>query len=339
VTRARRGRFASAALATVLLTAGCLDFDEQELVVAYDGKRDQLDAQVVYRGLYSGVDLRTNWFRPPSEGEEEDVEGTERQLEQLRSGRPLFALFHAAYAADLVRMRESDDWLEAALADLITIDLGAPFRDADGRLCAWQHVTVRDVHHAFELIDTAFREKPDSSYSVEKFRAALGCTSRVSGVLWQAAIEKKARWFEEVGGELLWHVPASEGDAAVVAERIAKASTPEEYFELLLLLTHRDHVSSVPREDVHRAPEYVSGSDPYCVLLRAIGATTRRRAGGVDVVLWDPKREPRTMRIPAKKRDRKHWDLVPYLEKRKFEVRTDVTAETLRRDFDERRAR
>ena len=60
--RALRGLFASGALATLASLTGCLEFDEQELVVAYDGARDQLDVQVVYRGLHSDAKSSWSWF-------------------------------------------------------------------------------------------------------------------------------------------------------------------------------------------------------------------------------------------------------------------------------------
>lgn len=333
--RVRRGLSASVALATLVLLSGCLDFDEQDVVVAYDGTRDQLDAQIVYRGLFSGVDQGWDWFARDSD--EEDVEGTERQLDQLLSGRPLFALFNAVFAIDLTRMRRSQDPLAAALADLVTVDVGDAFRSADGRLCAWQHLRIRDVHHAIEVFDAMFRGAVARSSAM--YRDALGCRSRVSEVLWNAAVEKKSRWFEEVDGELLWHVPASEGDAAGMAGRISKASTPEEYVAPFVRPRSRVHEASAPATDVVRSPDSVAGSDPYLVLLRAIGATTRRRNGGVDLVLWDRDRKPQALHVPASPEYRKHWDLAPRLAKRKVDVRTDVTDEALRRDFDERRAR
>src|SRR5262249_26623532 len=156
--RTMRRRLAAAALATLAVLAGCVDFDEQELRVAYDAKRDQLDAQLIYRGLYSAGNTEWVWMGDPPE-EEEDVKGTELQLDQLLSGRPLFWLLTDMAGFDLATLRESDDPQVAALADLVTVDLGAPFRAGDGRLCAWQHLRVRDVHRALELYDARFRSE------------------------------------------------------------------------------------------------------------------------------------------------------------------------------------
>src|SRR5258706_435888 len=134
--RALRRVVSAVGLAMLVLLPGCLDFDEQEIRVAYDAGRDRIDAQLVYVGLHSSGKLEWTLFGTPPE-EKEDVEGTERQLDQLLAGRPLVAPFDAVYVTDLVELRRSDDAWQASLAEAITVDQGAPFKDAAGRLCGW----------------------------------------------------------------------------------------------------------------------------------------------------------------------------------------------------------
>ena len=37
----------------LLLLAGCLEFDAQEITIVYDAKADRIDMHVVYRGLFA----------------------------------------------------------------------------------------------------------------------------------------------------------------------------------------------------------------------------------------------------------------------------------------------
>ncbi len=343
--RATRRAVAAGALATcVLLAAGCLDFDEQEVRVAYDGKRDRLDAQLVYRGLGSMADSEWIWSETPSEVE--DVKGTERQLDQLLSGRPLVAtgwplvaLLGSMEHFDLAALRESEDSQVAELATLITVELGAPFRDDYGRLCGWQHVSVRDVHRAFELFDGVLRTELENAEEAARFRRRLGCESRVSAALWVGALQKRVRWFEEVDGTLLWHVPASEGDALALIKRIEKAPSIDQYLERRFAVRAPGSVKSAAEGEAVRVADVKRGGEGLVVLLHALGVTGRRTTSGVDLLLWDSKRELQDVRIAPGAIQSPRWDLAPYLEKRRVAVRTDVTDETLRADFDERRAR
>ena len=335
--RALRGSFASAALATFALLAGCLDFDEQEIRVVYDAGRDRIDAQLVYIGLHSSGKLEL--FGTPPE-ERDDVEGTERQLDQLLAGWPLVALFDAVYLTDLVELRRSNDALRASLAEAITVDQGAPFKDAEGRLCGWQHLRVRDVHHVFEILDEMLRAKLADAKEELDFRRKLGCTSKVSATLWKAALDAKSRWFESVDGALIWHVPASEGDARALAKSIEAAPTLERYLERHREREPSDAPAAPAAGGVVRESEVaLRGVEGLLVLLHSFGVEPRLTARGVDLVLWDPKRSPQVVRVPATFVNDWRFDLLPYLEKRHVDIRTDVTSDSLRRDFDERRAR
>jgi len=336
--RTPRRAFAACALATFALLAGCLDFDEQEIRVAYDAKNDRIDAQLVYRGLYSAGSSGWRCFEIPAE--KDDVEGTQRQLDQLQTGKPIFALLNSVWQFDLAELRESDDPQVAALASLVTVDVGAPFRDVDGRLCGWQHLRVRDVHRAFELCDGLFRAKLADGKEAELYRREFGCGSRVSAALWAAALEKRSRWFEAVEGTLLWHVPASEGDALALMKRIERAPSLEQYLARANAEKWSDAGESAKGREVQRSAEATGDNhDTLVVLLHALGVSARRTASGVDLVLWDPKRAPQEGRCAWRPANSARWDLAPYLEKRRMDVRTDVTDESLRRDFDERRAR
>lgn len=340
--RALRGLVATISLAAATTLAGCLDFDEQEVVVAYDGKRDQLDAQIVYRGLFSAGATKWNLFGSSGEAVE-DVAGTEGQLDQLLAGRPLVGLF-GPLPIDLVESRESKDATAAALARAITVDHGKFFRDASGRLCGWQHLRIRDVHAATELLDALMRELFPGKDGARDLLRSFGCDDEESGRRFETAVANKARWFEALDGALLWHVPASEAAARALADRIEQSPT-------LQSLLDAEAKRKAPPADVERksaegeavrAPEKDARSEErtvFAALLHAFGVTSRITKTGVDLVLWEAGRAQQSVALRSARKDDRHWDLAPHLAKREVEVRTDVTAETLRSDFDERRAR
>src|SRR5262249_53245312 len=155
-------------------------------------------------------------------------------------------------------------------------DLGAPFRAGDGRLCAWQHLRVRDVHRALELYDARFRSELADTKAAAQVRHEFGCESRVSATLWAAAIEKGARWLEETDGTLLWHVPASEGDALALMNRIEKAPALDQYLARFRAAKTSDAEKAAPQTEVERSVDATGGGDFLATLLHAFGVTTRR---------------------------------------------------------------
>ena len=344
--RALRGLFASGALATLALLAGCLEFDEQEFVVAYDGKRDQLDVQVVYRGLHSDAKSSWSWFGDSPPTGVEDVAGTDEQLDQLLAGRPIVGL-PGGMPLDLVELREGKDERAATLARAFTVDHGKFFRDGAGRLCGWQHLQVRDLHASLELVDALLKEELATPGGAREFRRSFGCEDAESVRRFDAALAKKGRWIEAVDGALLWHVPASEEAARALAKRIETAPSLESLFEAEAKAQKPDgseptSVKPDAKTEAQRereSGERVDRAVATAAMLHAIGTATKPTPTGADLILWDSRRAPQHVALRPPLPAGKHWDLAPHLEKRDVEVRTDVTDETLRRDFDERRAR
>lgn len=339
-------------LAAVLLLAGCLEFDEQEIRVAYDAEHDRIDAQLVYRGLASDESGQESWlFSPPAPT---NREGTLQQLDLLLSGRPLFALFHSLATFDLVELRASDDVRIVELAKLAAVDRGDFFRGEDGRICGWQHLCIRNVTRVVEMWDAMLRDKLADESEQKQLRAALCCEDSVSTAFWNDALAKQKRWLERNGDELLWHIPASATAARALATRIETAPAPE---ALVMAFAKQEsdtdgasakvvETPASPKAGTtetkgaagRRAMEVIPSKTIWLTtLLHAIGATVRLRDGGADLVLWDAARAPQIVRIkqpPAKIARR---DLAPCLEMRKVVLRTDVTDAVLSADFAERR--
>jgi hypothetical protein len=326
------------------ITSGCLDFDEEEVHVAYDAEHDRLDAQLVYRGLYSASMAPHRWLRYSAQPE--DCVGTEKQLDQLLSGRPIFALFYAESMSDLVELRESEDPQVAALAKLVAVDRGELFKSEDGRICAWQHLRVRNVTHALELWDDTWRTSLADASHAKESRTNLGCDDPESIKLWSEAIAKPQRWLERCGAELLFHVPASGKAARTLAARIEAAPTIESLVEAAARkeAAYADDDDATDTAVVHpaeadtsgvrrRADLNLSNANWFFASLHTLGITVRPRAGGADLVLWDATRGTQTIAVKRPSSMDKHYDLAPYLEKRKVTLRTDVDEEVLQQSF------
>jgi hypothetical protein len=338
-------------IAALALLAGCLDFDEQEIRVVYDAGRDRIDAQLVYRGLFSASKMPRRWFRYSSEPE--DREGTDEQLDQLLAGRPIFALFDAETPFDLVRLRESAEAPVAALSKLTTVDRGGFFESADGRLCAWQHLRIRNVARVLEIYNRELRAVLADPKESSALRASLGCDDPASVKLWSDATSNSRPWLERSGTELLFHLPASETASRALAIRIETAPTFDSLYEAASRRKddeeEGDYDAAKPSEperpahlddSVVRRDSELRGSrkDWFAATLHTYGVTVRAREDGADLVLWDSSHDTRVVRVTRRRPKEKHYDLAPYLEKRKVSPRTDVTDATLAQAFAEFRA-
>src|SRR5262249_48185742 len=150
-----------------------------------------------------------------------DVEGTEKLLDQLAAGRPIFGL-PDGWQIDLAELREQQDGRQAALARSITVDHGKFFRDVKGRLDAWQHLEIRDVYAFVDTLDALLRESYASKDGASDLRSELGCTDDESSRRIASALAKRERFLEVVEGAVVWHVAASETAARALANRIEK---------------------------------------------------------------------------------------------------------------------
>jgi hypothetical protein len=303
-------------IAALALLSGCIDFDEQEIRVAYDAEHDRIDAQLVYRGLHSSATQPFVLFGTAPEVE--DAENTEKQLDQLLAEQPLFALLDPIATFDLAELRDSKEPLTSELAKLTAADRGDFFTAADGRLCGWQHLRVRDVTRALAIRNEQWRKQVADAEHGNEMRTCFGCEDDLSGALWKSALEKPEPWYERRGAELLFHVPASEPAARRLAERFERAPS----------------LAAILEQESRSEPE----AEKFAALLHAFGVTVRLREGGADLVLWDAASSVRTVDFKKPKSDGKRHDLAPHLAKRKVVPRADVTDATLAAAFAEFRA-
>lgn len=332
-------------LAAFLLLAGCLDFDEQEIRVAYDAERDRIDAQLVYHGLYSASMGQHRWFKGSQQAE--DVHGTDEQLGELLDGHPIFALFCDLEIYYLNELRASDDPRAAALAKLTTVDRGEFFRDGDGRLCGWQHLRIRDVTRALEICDEWWRARVADPKAASALRALLGCQDPESVKLWDEARATARRWFERRDAELLLHIPSSTTAARALALRFEQAPSLDSIYAAAARDgddTADSDGAIIPSADAGKAvvrrqetPRRAEG-DWLVAKLHAFGVTVRARDGGADLVLWEATRPTQRLAVKQPTANEQHYDLAPYLAQRKVEPRTDVTDATLAQAFAEFRA-
>jgi len=351
-------RHAPLALPLLVALAGCLDFDEQDLSVAYDAKRDTLCVQLVYRGLCSGI-IRGGW----ASSDTEDVEGTRRQLEEISTGKPIFALLWDMLPFDLSELRESDDPPVAALAQRILVQHGDFFRAEDGRLCGWQHLRILNVAESLAAADVLIHRELEQELKRPLLRKqekpvaiakALGCDDAESMALWRLAIAAKAPWFEESGSRILCHVPASASAAQALATRVANAPTLDVLLARLAktksasgsdatsaasTASTASTASAPPRREAIDVEGARIGSETglCAALLHAFAVTVEPHEHFADLVLFDAERPLQSVRVSSPE-PTKNPDLAPHLQKRRLPIRNDVTDATLAQLFAEFRA-
>lgn len=235
-----RGRCHGAGWVALLLLllplSACLEWDEQEVSIAFDAERDQLEVQLVYRGLCSaessavsssessadaGADSAS--ARDPQGGEE-----TRARLAELVGGHPSFALVEPWWELDLAALREASDPRVAWIMARIEVDHGEFFRDEAGRWCAWQHVRVRQVSEVVALAGTLLREelaerRARGGEDDDGLLALLGLDDRDSRERQQPALAVPFAWLVLRGRTLALRVPASARGARELSSRLASA--------------------------------------------------------------------------------------------------------------------
>ena len=127
-------RLALAALLPCLMT-GCLEFEKQTVYVAFPKDRDEVDALLVYEGV--GVEGNNP----------EALTEAKKQLEPFAKEQA-FCLWVWPLAIDLTpepKDPPEQKQLKELLRKHLTIKNGAFFTSADGKLNAYQTITIRDV--------------------------------------------------------------------------------------------------------------------------------------------------------------------------------------------------
>jgi hypothetical protein len=238
--RRARGRRGAALAAAFLLLQGCLEWEEQEIRIVHDRDADQVEIQLVYRGLYSAEKEESPAPPPvgrapsevPEEGahrrnvEDSAVAATIETLTELLAGRQRFALQEPLFSFDLEELRERPDRRVAAIAAAVAVDHGEFFRDERGRWCAWQQVRIESVSRLVPLASELLREALLRS-------ATRGKQDDVLQHLWlrdtgsrkkqEPALGAPFCWLALRDGVLALRVPASESGVRELQRRLEAA--------------------------------------------------------------------------------------------------------------------
>lgn len=128
-------------LLVLLLLAGCLEFDAQEITIVYDAKADRIDMQVVYRGLF---------VEDGSGSSEKPMEKALGDLAKVRENGIVYFWNNWPASIDPTGVKGP----LAALAAHIDVENGGLFTDASGVLCGSQFVRIRDAKAFLQKLNT-----------------------------------------------------------------------------------------------------------------------------------------------------------------------------------------
>jgi hypothetical protein len=330
--RARRLALLLAVVLPALLLAACVEWEEQEVRIAYDAAKERLDAQLVYRGLYSGA----------AGGKEpiprENVDGTSKQLASLAAGKQLFALFDPITHFDLDELAASGDPRASQLARWIRVDHGDFFRDANGRLCGWQQLHVDHLPEFIALANELIREGFGRALREEKrddLLVQLGLDDAESRAKQAAAVAAPFAWLALRGTTVALRLPAS--DAAVARLRSRWERTP----------SWNDHVAARRRASAAASPPEgdavaalreeetrgLSEEEELLATLKEFGTTLVATRFGAEVQLELGGRLEQPIRVDRGVDDAPRFDLEPRLTEAGFAVRDGVDEALLAREF------
>lgn len=331
-SRARRPALLLAVVLPVLLLAACVEWEEQEVRITYDPVKERLDAQLVYRGLYSGA--KWDKDQPPIE----NVDGTAKQLASLKAGKQLFALFDPITHFDLDGFVADDDPRVSQLARWIRVDHGDFFRDASGRLCGWQQLHVDHFPEFIALANVLIREGFRNELRKEKrddLLVQLGLDDEESRAKQAAAVAAPFAWLALRGTTVAFRIPA--GEAAVARLRARWERTPS-WNDHLAARRRASAAASPPEGDAITALREeelreLSDEEELLATLKELGATLVATRFGAEVQLDLAGRLEQPIRVDRDFDAAGRFDLVPRLRAAGFEVRDGVDEATLAREF------
>jgi len=129
----------------LLLLAGCLEFDGQEITIVHDAKADRIDVHVVCRGFRATREMSKR--RDPVVEAAADLETMRRRgIVHLFGSWPL--------AFDPVK----GDALFPELGGRVDVETGPLFTDAEELLCSQQFVRIRDARAFVDGVDAVIRK-------------------------------------------------------------------------------------------------------------------------------------------------------------------------------------
>lgn len=348
-----------AAACLLLALAGCIEWEEQEVRVAFDAARDRLDVQLVYRGLLSGDG---HFGRPLEGGPDEDghaaeeAESTREQLYELAAGRPIFALLDPIVRFDLDAIPVAEDPRLAFLRANLSLDHGDFFRDERGRLCGWQQLHVERLSEVVRAAGTLLRDE----IAAQARRAAdggaggaggagggllewLGLDDAESVALQAAVLKVPFAWTALRDGTVALRLPASERAVRRLAGLLAEAPTWNEWAQRRRQSLDVPRAAAVPGEARRTAAPGSAGEDDdtaaLLALLKSLGVEVVPMRLGCELRLALHDQPGRPWRLESSWVRSRSYDLVPHLVEAGFQVRGVLDDAALAREFADFRSR
>jgi hypothetical protein len=136
----------------VLLSTGCIDFEKQTIVVAFNPDRDEANVLLVYEDINPGGD------------KDEDLKNARETFDLLFAQEKGFVLAHPLAIIPLTppeekeKLSERDKKLRAHLIKHLTVKKGTFFVNKQGRLCGTQTVTVHEAKKFVEGLNDYISE-------------------------------------------------------------------------------------------------------------------------------------------------------------------------------------
>ena len=186
-----------------LACSSCVEFEQQDVWFRYDEKADTLRMFTVYGGLFNGADLDD-----PSEYLDEAM----RELVPVMAGRRAYFFNNLLeYSAEFLRYQSSnvadaaDRSLAQLLLDNVSIKSGKFFLNAEGKLCNYQFLEVKNASKLVKAINAFFNRKCVKGGPPREL-------SKASGKLWLKAAAADHQWLTLDGGAVMVRIPLTEED-------------------------------------------------------------------------------------------------------------------------------
>lgn len=125
----------------LLVLAGCLEFDAQEITFRYDPQQDRIDALFVYRGLYAQASQGSG---------DKPLTKAVADLDQVLANGDFFFWCNWPFAVHPA----GDAGAGATLLEHVRVENGGLFTDPNGILCGYQFVRVESAKAFVQKLNT-----------------------------------------------------------------------------------------------------------------------------------------------------------------------------------------
>ncbi|MBI1918222.1 MAG: hypothetical protein HYS12_26315 [Planctomycetes bacterium] len=181
----------------VLLSAGCVDFEKQTIVIAFDPDRDAAHALLVYEDLHPGGDKEDNL---------KDAKQTLDELFAQEKGFILahpFAIIRVTRPDEKEKLNEQEKKLRALLLKHLTVKKGTFFVNKEGRLCGTQTVDIRGAKKFVEGINASISDSVgEEADRLLSDRTKRGDLDEETLRLWQKAARDQHPWLTYEPGQV-----------------------------------------------------------------------------------------------------------------------------------------